>query len=62
MKSGTIFDNFLITDDEAFAEKVAEETWGALKSGEKEMKDQQDEEERKAKEAEDAAKKDAGGQ
>ena len=45
MKSGTIFDNVLITDDAEFAEKVGEETWGATKDAEKKMKDEQDEEE-----------------
>ena len=50
MKSGTIFDNFLMTTDEAFAEKFADDTWGALKEGEKKTKDEQDEEERKKNE------------
>lgn len=31
VKSGTIFDNILITDDEAEAEKHGRETWGAIK-------------------------------
>lgn len=31
VKSGTIFDNVLITDDEAEAEKHGRETWGAIK-------------------------------
>ncbi|XP_023230263.1 calreticulin-like [Centruroides sculpturatus] len=31
VKSGTIFDNILITDDEDFAQKVGEETWGSTK-------------------------------
>lgn len=31
MKSGTIFDNFLITDDEKFAEEFGNDTWGATK-------------------------------
>ena len=31
VKSGTIFDNFLITDDPALAEEVGEETWGQTK-------------------------------
>lgn len=31
VKSGTIFDNFLITDDEKFAEEFGNETWGATK-------------------------------
>merc|ERR1712168_680649 len=57
VKSGTIFDNFLITDDPEEAKKIGEETWGAIKDGEKKMKDEQDEEERKN--AEDAAKTEA---
>merc|ERR1712131_369617 len=47
VKSGTIFDNFLITDDVDFAKKVGDETWGVTKDAEKKMKDEQDEEERK---------------
>jgi len=47
VKSGTIFDNFLITDDAAEAKKVGEETWGAIKEGESKMKSEQDEEQRK---------------
>uniref|UniRef100_A0A2P2HW72 Calreticulin n=1 Tax=Hirondellea gigas TaxID=1518452 RepID=A0A2P2HW72_9CRUS len=52
VKSGTIFDNFLITDDIEEAKKVGDETWGAIKDGEKKMKDGQDEEERKKAEEE----------
>ncbi|KAA0191299.1 hypothetical protein HAZT_HAZT011642 [Hyalella azteca] len=58
VKSGTIFDNFLITDDIAEAKKIGEETWGAIKDAEKKMKDEQDEEERKKAEADSKA---AGG-
>ena len=54
VKSGTIFDNFLITDDEKYAEEFGNETWGETKDAEKKMKEQQDEEERK--QAEEAAK------
>lgn len=54
VKSGTIFDNFLITDDEKYAEEFGNETWGETKDAEKKMKDEQDEEERKK--AEEAAK------
>jgi len=61
VKSGTIFDNVLVTDDEAHAEKVGEETWGATKDPEKKMKDGIDEEERKQREAEEAARKEAEG-
>lgn len=53
VKSGTIFDNFLITDDEKYAEKVGKDTWGNTKDPEKKMKEQQDEEERKKREEED---------
>nr|AHC55381.2 calreticulin [Hirudo medicinalis] len=52
VKSGTIFDNVLITDDEAYAEKVGEETWGITKVGEQKMKDKADEEEAKLREEE----------
>lgn len=31
VKSGTIFDNFLITNDPKLAEEVGNETWGATK-------------------------------
>lgn len=31
MRSGTIFDNFLVTDDEAYAEEFGDETWGETK-------------------------------
>ncbi|XP_015910806.2 calreticulin [Parasteatoda tepidariorum] len=48
VKSGTIFDNVLITDDESEAEKHGQDTWGAIKEAEKKMKEKQDEEERKA--------------
>lgn len=39
VKSGTIFDNILITDSEEYAEEVGNETWGATKDPEKKMKD-----------------------
>jgi len=69
VKSGTIFDNLLITDDEAYAKEHAAKTWKAAKDGEKAAKEKADEEKRKAdeakaaeekakKEAEEAAKKD----
>jgi len=54
VKSGTIFDNILITDDVDEAKKIGDETWGVTKDAEKKMKDEQDEAE-KAK-AEDEAK------
>jgi calreticulin len=56
VKSGTIFDNIIITDDPAEAKKHGEDFWAVTKEAEKKMKDEQDEEERKKAEAE--AKKD----
>ena len=40
VKSGTIFDNILITDDEAYAEEFGNETWGKTKDPEKKMKEE----------------------
>merc|ERR1719399_1288864 len=76
VKSGTIFDNILITDDVAYAKEHAEKTWKAQKDGEKAAKEKADEEkrkkdeeerakaeeERKAKEEEEKAKKEAEGE
>merc|ERR1711918_167409 len=63
VKSGTIFDNILITDDVEYATAHAEKTWKAQKDEEKRKKDEEErakkEEERKAKEEEDKAKKEA---
>ncbi|TRY55199.1 hypothetical protein DNTS_032676 [Danionella cerebrum] len=47
VKSGTIFDNFLITDDVKEAEEFGNETWGATKAPEKKMKEEQEEAKRK---------------
>jgi calreticulin len=47
VKSGTIFDNVLITDDVEEAKRIGDETWGETKDAEKKMKDEQDEEEKK---------------
>jgi calreticulin len=55
VKSGSIFDNILVTDDVELAKTFAEETWGAMKDAEKEMFDAA--EELAKKEAEEAAKK-----
>merc|ERR1712053_53700 len=52
VKSGTIFDNILITDDVDEAKKIGDETWGVTKDAEKKMKDEQDEEEKKKAEEE----------
>ncbi|XP_012519035.1 PREDICTED: calreticulin-3 [Propithecus coquereli] len=37
VRSGTIFDNFLITDDEGYAEHFGKATWGETKGPEREM-------------------------
>ena len=55
VKSGTIFDNVLFTDDVEYATKIAKDV-KTTQEGEKKIKDGQDEEERKK--AEEEAKKD----
>ena len=50
VKSGTIFDNILITDNEKYAEEFGTETWGQTKDAEKTAKDALDEEEKKLEE------------
>ncbi|XP_049780722.1 calreticulin [Schistocerca cancellata] len=57
VKSGTIFDNILITDDPDHAKQVGEELWRPRSAGEKKMKEQQDEEERKKREEEEKSSK-----
>ncbi|KAG8540855.1 hypothetical protein GDO81_030168 [Engystomops pustulosus] len=57
VKSGTIFDNFLITHDEKYAEDSGNQSWGVTKEAEKKMKEQQDEEERKKQEEEEKKRK-----
>jgi calreticulin len=57
VKSGTIFDNVLVTDDVETAKTFAEETWGATKDAEKKMKEAQEEEERKKNEEEEKKRK-----
>jgi len=56
VKSGTIFDNILVTDDVDYAKAHGEKTWKAQKDGEKAMKEKADEEKRKKDEAERAKK------
>lgn len=51
VKSGTIFDNILFTDDVEYAKEAAA-TSKATQEGEKKVKDAQDDEERKKAEAE----------
>lgn len=52
VKSGTIFGNVLISDDPELARKTGEEVWKPMFEGEKKMKEAQDAEERKQREAE----------
>jgi len=52
VKSGTVFDNIIITDSVQRAEEFGNETWGKTKEPEKKMKDGQDEAERKKEEEE----------
>ena len=47
VKAGTIFDNILITDDVEVAKKAGDDLWKVTSVAEKEMKDKQDEEEKK---------------
>ncbi|XP_077573154.1 calreticulin-like [Stigmatopora nigra] len=47
VKSGSIFDNFFIGDDAEEAEEFARQTWGLMQAGEKKMKEEQDELDRK---------------
>merc|ERR1712172_298683 len=49
VKSGTIFDNLMITDDPEAAKKAGEDLWAVTKDAEKKEKDEQ---ERKKAEAE----------
>ncbi|KAJ1686023.1 hypothetical protein LUZ63_017413 [Rhynchospora breviuscula] len=57
VKSGTLFDNFLICDDPEYAKKFAEETWGKNKDAEKaafeEAEKKKEEEESKDKDDDD---------
>jgi calreticulin len=56
VKSGTIFDNIIVTDDVAEAKEFADKTFGITKVEEKKMKDKLDEEEKKKREEEDKKK------
>lgn len=57
VKSGTIFDNVLITDSETEADEVAEDILKNRIPAEKKMKEEQDTEEEKKRKDEDEAKK-----
>uniref|UniRef100_A0A8C6MTH0 Calreticulin n=1 Tax=Mus spicilegus TaxID=10103 RepID=A0A8C6MTH0_MUSSI len=56
VKSGSIFDNFLLTNDEEFAEEVGNMTWGLRKDVEQQWRELYEEME-KQKEAEETKKK-----
>uniref|UniRef100_G3VXF2 Calreticulin n=1 Tax=Sarcophilus harrisii TaxID=9305 RepID=G3VXF2_SARHA len=56
VKSGSIFDNFLLTNDEEFAEKVGNQTWGVRKDPERIWREAFEEEE-KRKQLEETKKK-----
>merc|ERR1712180_183822 len=57
VKSGTIFDNIIVTDDIKEAEEFAKNTFFKTKEEEKKMKDEQDAEDRKKQEEEDKKRK-----
>merc|ERR1711907_818715 len=57
VKSGTIFDDIIVTDSVEESKKFADETFYAKKDGEKKMKDEADA--KAKKEAEEKAKKEA---
>ncbi|GAB1603116.1 calreticulin-like [Argonauta hians] len=61
VKSGTIFDNILISNSIKDSEDHAKETWAKTKDLEKEMKDKQDEEEKKVREEEEKKMKEEEG-
>ena len=52
VKSGTIFDNIIITDSVQRAEEFGQKTWGKTRVPEQKMKTKQDEEEQKKLEEE----------
>ena len=56
VKAGSIFDNIIVTDDFATAEKFAQDTWGKTKDAEKAAFDKIKEDEKAVKDAEAAAK------
>jgi len=58
VKSGTIFDNILITDDVDQAKQYGEDTWRKTAEGEKKMKEAQDDVEKKKREEEEKKQKD----
>lgn len=61
VKAGTIFDNIIVTDSVDEAADFANQTWGKTKVGEKKMKDEEDEKQRKADEEKRKAEEDKKG-
>lgn len=61
VKSGTIFDNVLVTDDVAKAKEIGEDTFGKTKGPEKKMREKQEEEERKKEDEEEKKRKEKEG-
>lgn len=59
VKSGTIFDNILVTDDVEYAAKFGADTWGATKEPEQAAKNIIDEEEKKKEEEKRKAEEEA---
>lgn len=59
VKSGTIFDNILVTDDVEYASKFGADTWGATKEPEQAAKNKIDEEEKKKEEEKRKAEEEA---
>uniref|UniRef100_A0A8C2VE40 Calreticulin n=1 Tax=Chinchilla lanigera TaxID=34839 RepID=A0A8C2VE40_CHILA len=57
VKSGSIFDNFLLTNDEEFAEEVGNKTWGVRKDVEKQWRELYEEMEKRRQEEEAKKKK-----
>ncbi|XP_012922692.1 calreticulin-like [Heterocephalus glaber] len=57
VKSGSIFDNFLLTNDEEFAEEVGNKTWGIRKDVEKQWRELYEEMEKRRQEEEAKKKK-----
>ncbi|XP_069498313.1 calreticulin-like [Ambystoma mexicanum] len=57
VKTGTIFDNFLIANDEKLAEDIANATWGVTTEAEKKMKELQEEEDKKKQDDEEKKEK-----
>merc|ERR1719321_655011 len=57
VKSGTLFDDIIVTDSVEEAKKFADETFYAKRDAEKKMAEKQEADEKAAKEAEEAKKK-----